>query len=103
MFTDSNSKININDGVAAGQLEQADDEKRASVANWKYNASTLDPWPTNDLSNPDKSGLNNLRIRRLLNAYGDACMAQDKDLLSEASGSLPTNFAFTSSGQLIVN
>jgi hypothetical protein len=55
---DLNGKININDGIRAGYLELGN----------SYVANALDPWPSFSV---DVSALINLRIRRLLNAYGD--------------------------------
>lgn len=112
---DSNAKININDGVEAGYLESLEDAQRNVSINWLYDASEVNPWPsagvtqlainnnltTKTVSYPagtlDKSGLINLRLRRLLNAYGDVHMAMDKDLISTAAGSLPSGFKLTSS------
>lgn len=78
---DSNAKININDGMEAGYLEMTEDAKRDDVPDWTYAADELDPWPESDpaftaLPENGKSGLLNLRLRRLLNAYGDAHIAE---------------------------
>lgn len=61
-------RININDGMAAGRLEIGDD----------YNPKALDPRPRKYGStyvSTDISGMVNLRLRRLLNAYGDVHLA----------------------------
>lgn len=55
---DASGKININDGVLAGKMELGN----------TYLANQVNPWPGNV---EDTSGLINLRLRRLLNAYGD--------------------------------
>lgn len=60
---DSNGAINVNDGLAAGRLE---DERYGIPGGYK--ANQVDPWPG---GSEDISGLINLRLRRLLNAYGD--------------------------------
>jgi len=79
-MSDSNGKININDGIEAGRRESAYDNRRANpLDHWTYSSSTIEPWPDADininLSNPQKSGLLNLRLRRILNAYGDILIA----------------------------
>jgi hypothetical protein len=83
---DTGRRINVNDGIKSGNLEASYDAKRsdASLPTWKYRANVTDPWPgairQTNLKSPNKSGLNNLRLRRLLNAYGDVHISQDKKL-----------------------
>jgi hypothetical protein len=58
------SRVNINDGILAGKLE-------GSVRGLTYSANHLSL--SDAASDSDRfSGLMNLRLRRLLNAYGDA-------------------------------
>lgn len=59
---DGSGRININDGIAAGRGELGSG----------YRAGAIDPWPVTGRVTPDASGWINLRIRRLLNAYGDS-------------------------------
>ncbi|MGE4159219.1 MAG: hypothetical protein AB7F75_08990 [Planctomycetota bacterium] len=59
MYADLSGRINVNDGIAAGQAEIPS----------TYDAKALDPWV--DAASPDISALINFRLRRLLNAYGD--------------------------------
>jgi len=119
---DSGGKININDGIDAGRLEQTKDNSRNPNLHfdftWQYNSKALNPWPkaltdapqttggvvyqtvTDDnLIHVDKSALANLRLRRLLNAYGDVHLFIDKNSgwpTPATYGSLPTNFEFKS-------
>lgn len=101
---EANGKININDGLKAGSLESIDDANRQTPINWVYDASVVDPWPMSDLEAPDKSGLINLRLRRLLNAYGDTHIAEANGNVTVTDwnynagfGSLPGTLKFTSS------
>ncbi|MEE9581075.1 MAG: hypothetical protein V3V74_07165 [Nitrosomonadaceae bacterium] len=79
---DGTGMININDGIAAGTAESATDIYSDS---WQYVPNQLDPWPVESGTTIDetipqvnKSGLINLRIRRILNAYGYAHKYKDK-------------------------
>jgi len=104
--TDASSKINVNDGIVAGEMEAVDDRERLIPIDWYYNAAEVNPWPDSDstLNLQDqssggtlqKSGLINLRVRRLLNAYGDAHRYVDQLGTSPTRGSL-SSFTFTAS------
>jgi len=117
-ISDSSRKININDGIKSGRMEALSDSQRLDspggrtmdAGDWSYDASKIDPWPTaisqDNLKNPDKSGLANLRLRRLLNAYGDVHSAQahelyvfdaNNNLTLFADGAIPPSFKMTSS------
>jgi len=104
---DSSGMININDGIIAGQLESTyDSDKRSSMYKWDYIASAVNPWPiagssenviNKNLENPDKSGLVNLRLRRLLNAFGDSHLYECKVGEAPYNGSESLDsFSFTS-------
>jgi hypothetical protein len=58
---DLNASINVNDGIRVGKLEES-----YFPMPLKYKADALDPEGFNG-----RSGKTNLRLRRLLNAYGD--------------------------------
>lgn len=57
---DANGRIFLNDGISAGKLELGA----------LYESDALDPWASTTSEN--LSAVINLRLRRLLNAYGDA-------------------------------
>lgn len=59
---DPSGAININDGVSAGILALGSG----------YDATALEPWDFSGIGLKNESGFINLRLRRLLNAYGDA-------------------------------
>ena len=63
-WRDPGGALNVNDGIRAGHLELGS----------SYQANAINPWVEDESSGAivdDVSGLINLRIRRLLNAYGD--------------------------------
>jgi len=105
---DTTGMININDGIKAGHLERGEDAGRTPIIDWEYNASEINPWNKSkgvdqdsidkNLADPNKSGLINLRLRRILNAYGD-CHFYESELGAPSTyspGNLE-NFHFTSS------
>ena len=98
---DANGQININDGIQAGRFELGG----------SYDANAIDPWPAplelasgEKLKSENVSALINLRLRRLLNAYGDAhkFVAElgwpvwRKSDFQGSGGSFGTSFEFTS-------
>ncbi|MGE4157848.1 MAG: hypothetical protein AB7F75_01995 [Planctomycetota bacterium] len=60
-ISDTSGKICVNDGLMAGQAELGS----------AYDPRALDPWPPTNPGQQDVSAWINLRLRSLLNAYGD--------------------------------
>ena len=96
---DTTGMININDGIAAGVAESGSDKL---TQEWEYLPNQLDPWPASSgitvqdcIPNVDKSGLINLRIRRLLNAYGYAHKYKDEVDYSDSGNASMNSFEFT--------
>ncbi|MGE4157904.1 MAG: hypothetical protein AB7F75_02275, partial [Planctomycetota bacterium] len=83
-FKDTGGMINVNDGLEAG-LEDPD------LAG-SYQSNALNPWPTGNIDQMDLSAWINLRLRNLLNAYGDV-----HKYLAEL-GSPPWNSVFIRNG-----
>ncbi|MGE4157471.1 MAG: hypothetical protein AB7F75_00055 [Planctomycetota bacterium] len=101
MIRDYSGCINPNDGVKAGILELGGGYLSNQVDPWPTGNVTT-PWPVNqaDVDNPTTiSGMINLRLRAILNAYGDAHRYVSSPNLGwpGSTGHVPnTPFTFTS-------
>lgn len=101
VIKDTAGCINPNDGIRAGLMELGTNYIPNQVDPWPM-GSAATPWPTNpaDLDDPLAiSGMINLRLRALLNAYGDVhrYLATDDLGWPGTPGHVPgTPFTFTS-------
>lgn len=70
--SDLSGRLNVNDGIRAGLMEMGPDRYKSNEVNpWRPD-SDFDWDEMEELADARNSGMINIRIRRLLNAYGEA-------------------------------